>query len=134
MGRRIEDLTGMVFGKLKVKSFSHTDKNALWNCVCECGKTKKIRANYLKNGISKSCGCLRESEGDLSGQRFGNLVVKSFSHRDENYRNWWLCRCDCGNEKIMLSHSFKRGITKTCGCRLSNRMRYFVPVLSRNPQ
>jgi hypothetical protein len=36
---------------------------------------------------------------DLTGQRFGRYVVIRFSHTKNQAH--WLCRCDCGNEKIM---------------------------------
>lgn len=53
---------------------------------------------------------------DLVGQRFGKLIVISFSHMDKNRQSAWLCRCDCGNEKIILSGNFKSGKTRSCGC------------------
>lgn len=53
---------------------------------------------------------------DLTGQRFGRLVVL---HRVENSPSGatrWLCRCDCGNEKITTTHLLRGGHTKSCGC------------------
>lgn len=32
----------------------------MWNCLCECGNTKRIEASSLKNGTTKSCGCLQK--------------------------------------------------------------------------
>lgn len=51
---------------------------------------------------------------DLIGQRFGRLTVIG---KDEikNHRQYWLCRCDCGNEKIVSTHSLTKG-TQSCGC------------------
>jgi len=52
---------------------------------------------------------------DLTGQKFGKLTVLRFSHKiNKKYR--WLCRCECGNEKAILSYSLKDGDTKSCGC------------------
>lgn len=52
---------------------------------------------------------------DLTGKRFGRLQV---IERANNIGNGvaWLCRCDCGNEKIILGHSLRNGKTKSCGC------------------
>jgi hypothetical protein len=52
---------------------------------------------------------------DLTGQRFGRLTVVS---RVENIkdRTAWLCRCDCGKEKIVRGYSLRLGDTKSCGC------------------
>lgn len=29
---------------------------------------------------------------------------------------YWLCRCDCGTERKVLSNNLMRGITESCGC------------------
>ena len=49
-----------------------------------------------------------------SGDKFGRLtLLHSFV---ENGRRKWLCRCNCGNEKIILQQSLPGGNTKSCGC------------------
>ena len=53
---------------------------------------------------------------DLTGQRFGRLLVIEYSSKNKWGNATWLCRCDCGNEKIICSNSLKRGLTKSCGC------------------
>ena len=53
---------------------------------------------------------------DLTGQRFGKLVVKNESGKDRNGNITWLCLCDCGNEKIISGNCLRRGITQSCGC------------------
>lgn len=52
---------------------------------------------------------------DLTGQRFGRLVVL---YRGENSGKhpYWVCRCDCGNEKSVASTKLVSGNTKSCGC------------------
>ena len=52
---------------------------------------------------------------DLSGQRFGRLVV---IERAENVgkRTMWKCKCDCGSICIKEAHSLKIGETQSCGC------------------
>lgn len=60
------DLIGQRFGRLTVKSFAeyryqpNGHKTAYWNCVCDCGETKIVSSGSLKNGATKSCGCLRK--------------------------------------------------------------------------
>lgn len=52
---------------------------------------------------------------NLAGQKFGRLtVVKFFEKRGHN--TYWLCKCDCGNEKIICKYSLTSGKTKSCGC------------------
>ena len=53
---------------------------------------------------------------DLTGQRFGRLVViKLLTSKDAKHHKW-LCKCDCGNECAVLGNNLVRGHTKSCGC------------------
>ena len=52
---------------------------------------------------------------ELTGQRFGKLVVKSLFDV-QNRHTRWLCSCDCGNETIVAGARLKYGDTKSCGC------------------
>lgn len=55
---------------------------------------------------------------DLVGQKFGRLtVVKRSSKVGENSVKW-LCRCECGKEKITTRSHLKSGTVKSCGCLL----------------
>ena len=56
---------------------------------------------------------------DLTGQLFGRLVVLSRYPRSRYSREKsarWLCKCDCGNEKIATSIMLKRHKVRSCGC------------------
>jgi len=59
---------------------------------------------------------------DLSGQRFGRLVVLEFVGEFVN-RYLWLCRCDCGKMKQIRGNSLRRGRTVSCGCYRIERTR-----------
>lgn len=52
---------------------------------------------------------------DLTGQRFGKLVVvdRNFSHTGKVK---WNCVCDCGNTCVCTSVNLKSGNSKSCGC------------------
>ena len=52
---------------------------------------------------------------DLTGKRFGNLLVLSRAE-SPNKQAAWLCRCDCGNETVVLSWNLRSGHTISCGC------------------
>lgn len=52
---------------------------------------------------------------NLSGKRFGHLVVIELSEI-RNKRSFWLCQCDCGNEKIVRSDALISFKTVSCGC------------------
>lgn len=53
---------------------------------------------------------------DLTGKRFGRLTVEKFVGTDKHRRAMWLCKCDCGNEKIVAAAQMKCGKTRSCGC------------------
>lgn len=53
---------------------------------------------------------------DYTGQRFGKLVVVALHERVKHQRTKWLCKCDCGNSKVITNANLKNGGTKSCGC------------------
>lgn len=52
---------------------------------------------------------------DLSGQRFGRLLVVSRSSYNRNGA-YWNCRCDCGRIKLAYGTSLRSGDVRSCGC------------------
>lgn len=62
---------------------------------------------------------MQANKRDLCGQRFGKLTVIRRVEGSQNNRaraDFWLCRCDCGNESVVLGSNLVRGHTKSCGC------------------
>jgi len=53
---------------------------------------------------------------DLTGNKYGRLVVLSRSGKNKHGQSLWLCRCDCGKEKVISSVSLKGGRSNSCGC------------------
>ena len=53
------DLTGKIFGMLKVISLNSERKNnqAVWSCLCDCGKKVSLRAYSIRTAGTTSCGC-----------------------------------------------------------------------------
>ena len=52
---------------------------------------------------------------DLKGKKFNRLLIIDFSE-NKNNRTAWICKCDCGNIKIVNSSKLISGHTKSCGC------------------
>jgi len=53
---------------------------------------------------------------DLTGQRFGRLVVVKEGEPNKWGQRRWFCKCDCGNEKTIEQSNLRRGLSKSCGC------------------
>ena len=61
---KIVNIAGKRFGRLIAISTNERDKfgNALWNCKCDCGNNVKVILQSLKDGKTKSCGCLNKEK------------------------------------------------------------------------
>lgn len=134
MGRKVIDLVGQKFGRLTVLSMSdkHTSSGTHWNCICDCGNTTVVSGTNLRSGRTRSCGCLsvesskrsaaiahaaRFKQHNLIGQRFGMLtVLERTDQRNHRGNTMWLCKCDCGNTKLISTQALNQGNTISCGC------------------
>ena len=101
-----KDLTGQKFGRLTViERTENKGKQTMWKCLCDCGNYTIINGYSLRNGISKSCGCL---SGELAKQR-----KQTHNHHGERMYNIWKNmkqRCFNTNNKNYNSYG-GRGIT-----------------------
>lgn len=71
----------------------------------------------MNNVKDKSPTKLHPLAKDISGQRFGRLVVVGFAEHVTKKRNLhWRAVCDCGSSRIVNGASLRAGITKSCGC------------------
>lgn len=107
------------FNKLIFIEFDSIDIHGheKWKCLCDCGIYKVIRASSVISGATKSCGCLPTNQiENFAGQKFNRYTFVEYKFTDRYRQSHWLCRCDCGNEKIICSNKVKSGLTKSCGC------------------
>ena len=115
----LKDLTGKKFGAWNVISRAPNKNNLVyWHCKCDCGTERDVRSASLIKGISTNCGCKRKQTLsqirliDISGQRFGKLIVLEYDRNQSK----WKCQCDCGNITYVTSDCLKSKHTKSCGC------------------
>ncbi len=127
MGIKYIDLAGQKFGRWLVISLDRTEKKsgAYWLCRCDCNNEKVIWGSLLRRGKSKSCGCYRndisKNQGviDLTNQKFGRWTVIGRAEKPPNSKSrnaYWLCVCECNNEKVVSSTLLRSGQSKSCGC------------------
>ena len=121
---RLIDLAGQRFERWLVIERAKNDKsgNVQWLCHCTCGEMKVVRGTALRDGYSKSCGCLsREAASkrrliDLTGKRFGKWTVVKRAENSKLGAPRWLCYCDCGTKSIVEGSHLRSGHSKSCGC------------------
>ena len=53
---------------------------------------------------------------NILGQRFGRLLVIGRAANDGRGEIRWMCRCDCGNHKAVLSSHLRSGRIVSCRC------------------
>lgn len=106
-GRQLIDLVGQTFGRLTVLAqdgFTGRGQ-ARWLCACACGRTATIPSHRLRDGTTKSCGCLRTEI----------LILRSRTHghsMSPTYQAWssMIGRCENPNNNRFRSYG-GRGIT-----------------------
>jgi len=117
------DLIGQRFERLVVIERVENTKTgkARWKCLCDCGNYALVSGTELRNGHTKSCGCLHKDVAqkrikNLVGKKFNRLLVIEKNNNKKNKRITWNCLCDCGNYVTVNSNNLISGNTKSCGC------------------
>lgn len=84
----MKDETGKRYGRLTVIRFDHTGKTrgAYWFCKCDCGCTTVAKGNSLRNGKTKSCGCLKREAQNNFGE---NTKAISSARMKEFNKTFW---------------------------------------------
>lgn len=94
-----QDLTGMQFGKLTVieRAENTPNGNARWLCQCNCMGPNSlviVRAHDLKNGKTKSCGCLHDGHPKHNGcgthlyNSYSCMMQRCYNPTDIGYHNY----------------------------------------------
>lgn len=69
---------GTKFGKLTV--IGQSERAGYSTCECECGNVKDVSNINLKNGTTKSCGCLRVE----NGKRIASEYLSKYQHGEDH--------------------------------------------------
>lgn len=118
-----DNLTNQHFGRLTVLGDvgKRTGRGRiLWHCLCECGRVTFVQGDHLKNGRTKSCGCLNDEKKHERFKDLTNTETENFKVIDraysKNQRVYWNCICKhCGNHTELQSNQIER--YSSCGCK-----------------
>ncbi len=105
-----------------------------WFCHCECGNDVIVSTGSLRNGDTRSCGCLKNDLNriDLTGQRFGLLRAIKPLNKVINKSMVWLFECDCKNLCEATVHAVKSEGRQSCGClRYENKVKQASKMLEK---
>ena len=115
--RGYKDLHKIQFGKLIAQKFIRRWGQPCWICLCNCGKSRVVVQSHLLNGKVIDCGkgiCSKKFV-DLTGQKFGKLLVMEFNSITKTNQVKWKCLCDCGNVITPSTAQLKSGGIYSCG-------------------
>lgn len=116
------DLSGRVFGSLKVLECVGIDKHGFtqWRCSCLCGKETIVRGSSLAQNWTTSCGCVGSEAMANTGKRGINASYYRHGHTSSNgipvvspeYKTWkgMKQRCFNSTRADYVNHG-GRGIT-----------------------
>src|SRR5690606_26931093 len=102
------DLTSRVFGRLTVLSREpNTPRGRTqWRCKCACGKETVVLSYRLREGKTKSCGCLQAESQRTNNFRHGHNRAQS-----ETYMSWVAMKQRCSNPRHISYQNYgARGI------------------------
>jgi hypothetical protein len=102
------------------------DGRASWLCACDCGKKSVVIGKSLRNGNTRSCGCLHreiisqkmKQRAEEMGKEWGLAKLRHGHrrgrHSSPTYESWCGIISRCGNEQRKDYHHYGgRGI-KVC--------------------
>lgn len=90
----VVDVVGQRFGRLTVvcRSERKSTAGALWLCKCDCGGATTTTSLKLRNGHTKSCGCLKREVIEQ-----GANLSHGMANKTSTYRTWKEMRQRCTN-------------------------------------
>lgn len=112
---RAIDLSGHKFGRLTAIEFAgHNGRYRKWKCRCDCGETLDVLTASLRNGNTRSCGCLKRDTHSLVFRKHGragtnvywlwaDMIARCTSPRHQRFSDYGgrgITVCDAWKDSI----------------------------------
>ena len=149
LGDKIGPHGALLLEITKITSYGH--RYGLFLCPCCNKNTFEAKIYHVSSGAiyrCKDCRSIQTSgKGNpnfknLLGKKFGKLTVvklvgsdnkKLLGRRKKKKRSVWLCKCDCGGEKLVTTNELTRHNVSSCDeCRLNSNGEYRIKELLIN--
>lgn len=111
--------------EIKILKEMNNNRYTLKDISITLNKSKDtIRQKIKSMGLSYDYKKEKGNYNDVIGMKCGHVTITKFIERKNN-TNYYLCRCDCGNEKIFSSRDLLYGKNPnlTCGCKTWTKTR-----------
>lgn len=115
---RVEDVTGRKFGRLTaIRKTETKNRQAMWECVCDCGNVGSYSLSKMKKGNTKSCGCyfkdkMKEFHEDSDHSYLIKHGHSTKKKQTDTYKVWAGIRTRCVNPNDTAYQNYGgRGIT-----------------------
>jgi len=132
---KFKNLEGKILGNLTIIKYLG-NREYLCECSCfvrqifkssilqhstrhpiSCSNCARLRETARKKNSKSSLGRKSSREIDITGNKYGKLLVLGKSQkRTNNNRPLWDCICFCGNLTSCRSHDLRSGKISGCGC------------------
>ena len=138
---KAEDITGKKYNNLTAiepTEIITKTEGRVWKWRCDCGRVIELPVQRVRQGRTKSCGCLREittntQRKDITGQVFGRLTAIRPTELRDRKEVVWEFRCECGNTVYRAQNLVSKGGCSSCGCLgRENQKELFEKMLQRN--
>lgn len=131
LSNRAKDITGHRFGRLLVMGpikISERNREVVWECLCDCGKKLSVIGSVLRNGHTKSCGCLKS---DVAKKNMAEVATTHGKRHTLEYKAWEGLKQRCQNKNNPGYHKYGgRGIGV---CKEWDRFEAFYKDMGEKP-
>lgn len=132
---KTKNIIGNKYNRLTVLKMVGYDKNhrAVCECECECGRITQNLVYRVKEGVTKSCGCLHAEFSRIANFKHGHRPSKPGTKSSRTYRTWRSMKQRCYDKTQPGYHNYGgRGIV-VCDSWLNN-FQNFLNDMGERPE